>query len=410
MEKTGNKSCISFKLFGSGLAYRNSQGEEWIRLNESDLEGTGKKLTAFLEYLIINHGKDISSEELIDIFWPEDSSADPGSALKYTLHKTRHLLKQMFPDEENLLITRRGHYTWNQDVELELDTEIFEKACVESKHVRSSAYETEKVLQELMDAIELYTGDMLTGNDGEWILPLRIYYRTLYIDACKTALALLREEDRWMEMITVCEQAYVLEPMAEEFTMNLMQALTAIGQPGRAIEQYEAYRSMLWSELSLVPSERVEMMHTLAMEATNTNEQDIIRLLTEVETEQSAFLCSFSAFRSIVILEARHMSRTKVASTVLVIRAGREQEVNTPPATDVRRIERVLLKTLRAGDPVARLNAGSYIVLLSGASEDDSRRVMERIERAFRTAYPRSKAYLDYTMYPLRASSLDSFA
>ena len=66
MEKTGNKSCISFKLFGSGLAYRNSQGEEWIRLNESDLEGTGKKLTAFLEYLIINHGKDISSEELIE--------------------------------------------------------------------------------------------------------------------------------------------------------------------------------------------------------------------------------------------------------------------------------------------------------------------------------------------------------
>ena len=93
---------------------------------------------------------------------------------------------------------------------------------------------------------------------------------------------------------------------------------------------------------------------------------------------------------------------------MLVIRAGREQEANTPPATDVRRIERVLLKTLRAGDPVARLNAGSYIVLLSGASEDDSRRVMERIERAFRNAYPRSRAYLDYTLHPLQASSLDS--
>ena len=160
----------------------------------------------------------------------------------------------------------------------------------------------------------------------------------------------------------------------------------------------------------MVPSEKVELVHTVAMEATNTNEQDIIRLLTEGETDQSAFLCSFSAFRSIVILEARHMARNKVPSTVLVIRAGREQEVNTPPATDVRRIERVLLKTLRAGDPVARLNAGSYIVLLSGASEEDSKRVMERIEKVFRNAYPRSRAYLDYTLHPLKTTTMDSFA
>ena len=400
MDKAEFRSCISFKLFGGGIAYRSSE-TEWIRLNES-IAGAGKKLTSFLEYLILNHGKDISADELIGVFWPDEKSSDPGNVLKYTLHKTRTLLKQMFPQEDNLLVTHRGHYTWNPAVKLELDTEVFEEACI-----RKAKYNDASSMDELMQAIELYNGDLLSNNDTEWILPLRIYYRTLYIDACKSVLAMLREQDRWVEIIRVCERAYKLEPMTEEFTTDMMNALTAMGQPGRALEQYETYRTMLWDELSLVPSEAAEMAHTVAMEAMNTSDQDIVRLLTEVETDATAFLCSFSAFRSIVILEARHMARNQMESTILVVRAGRAQEANTPPATDVRRIERVLLKTLRAGDPVARLNAGSYIVLLSGASVENSHRVMERVERVFRNSYPRSKAYLDYQLYPLHASFLN---
>lgn len=401
MNKTEYKSCICFRLFGGGIAYRSSEDAEWTRLNDS-ITGAGKKLTSFLEYLILNHGKDISADELIGVFWSDEKSNDPGNALKYTLHKARNLLKQMFPQEESLLITHRGHYTWNPAVKMELDTEVFEVAC--TRKMKKNKVDD---MGELLQAINLYRGDLLSNNDAEWILPLRIYYRTLYIDACKVALSMLREHDRWMEIIGVCEQAYQLEPMTEEFTTDMMNALTAMGQPGRAIEQYEAYRAMLWSELSLVPSEEAELAHTAAVETMNTSEQDIVRLLTEVEAEPAAFLCSFSAFRSIVILEARHMARNKGDSTILVVRAGREQEANTPPATDVRRIERVLLKTLRAGDPVARLNAGSYIVLLSGASIEDSKRVMERIERIFRSSYPRSKAYLDYKLYPVHASSLN---
>ena len=401
MNKTEQKSCICFKLFGGGIAYRSSEDAEWTRLDES-ITGAGKKLTSFLEYLILNHGKGVSADELIGVFWPDEKSSDPGNVLKYTLHKARTLLKQMFPQEENLLITHRGHYSWNPGVKLELDAEMFETACI-----RKVKYHDTESVNELLQAIELYSGDLLSNNDTEWILPLRIYYRTLYIDACKSALAMLREQDRWVEIIHVCERAYKLDPMTEEFTSDMMNALTAMGQPGRAMEHYEAYRTMLWEELSLVPSEETERAHTAAMEAMNTSEQDIVRLLTEVEADATAFLCSFSAFRSIVILEARHMARNQGESTVLVVRAGREQKANTPPATDVRRVERVLLKTLRAGDPVARLNAGSYIVLLSGASIDDSHRVMERIERAFRNAYPRSKAYLDYQLYALHASCLN---
>lgn len=389
------KKNISFKLFGGSIAYSCGEGGEWSRLNESSGSSVGRKLAAFLEYLILNHGKIISSEELMNTFWPEDTSADPANALKYTVHKTRHLLKQMFPEVENLLITHRGHYSWNPEIEINLDTEEFERACLEAKQPDSDI-----TLEELLDALELYTGDILTGSDAEWIMPLRIYYRTLYIDACKSVLKVLAEEERWTETVHICEKAYILEPMEEEFTRHMMNALISMNQAGRAIEQYDNYKAMLWEELSLVPSEEVELVHAAAVDATNTDEQDIIRILTEQENNGSAFLCSFSVFRNMVLLETRHMARYKTESSILIVKAG-GRGADAVPTTDVRRIERVLLKTLRCADPIARLNAGAYVVLLSGASEENAKVVMERIERVFRTSYPRSKAYLDFRVYSL---------
>ena len=391
------KKNICFKLFGGGIAYCYGAGENWNRLNDSTGSSVGRKLASFLEYLILNHSKIIASEELMNTFWPEDASADPANALKYTVHKTRHLLKQMFPEADNLLVTHRGHYSWNPDIEISLDTEEFERACLQAKQP-----DADITLEELLDALELYTGDILTNSDAEWILPLRIYYRTLYIDVCKSVLKELAEEERWTEMIHICEKAYILEPMEEEFTRHMMNALISMDQAGRAIEQYDAYKEMLWAEMSLVPSEEVELLHAAAVDATNTDEQDIIRILTEQENNGSAFLCSFSVFRNMVLLETRHMARYKTESTILIVKAG-GRTAEAVPTTDVRRIERVLLKTLRCADPIARLNAGAYVVLLSGASEENAKVVMERIERVFRTSYPRSKAYLEYRICPLAA-------
>lgn len=391
-------NCIYLKLFNGGIAYRCSEATDWVHLNQTVKSGAGKKLTAFLEYLILNHGKDVTSEELIEIFWPDESSADPGSALKYTMHKARAVLSQMFPHIDNLLVTHRGHYSWNADVSMWLDTEAFEQVFLQSKR-----YGNTVTLEQRIAALELYTGDVLTNNDSEWLTSLRIYYRTLYIDGCKSVLEELGSENRWMDIIEICEKAYAKEPLVEEFTSYMMTGLIAIGQAERAVEQYEAYRAHIWTEMNLVPGEQLELLHTAAIEAIRSkDETDIVRLLTEVEADTSAFLCSFNAFRSIVILEARHIARNKDESTVLVVKAEKMKDDRALPTTDIRRLEKVLLRTLRAGDPVARLNAGSYIVLLSGASEENARSVMERIDRAFHTSYPRSRAFLSSKIYPLR--------
>ena len=71
------------------------------------------------------------------------------------------------------------------------------------------------------------------------------------------------------------------------------------------------------------------------------------------------------------------------------------------PNTDARRLERVLLEGLRAGDPVARLDAVSYILMLTGTSMEKARFVTERIDRAFRKAYSHSRACIFFRMSQL---------
>ena len=82
------KKTIYCKLLG-GIAFRSTPEEEWHSLESVNVRGMGKKHQAFLAYLLLNHHRRISSEELIQNFWPGDNK-DPANSLKNTMHKMRN--------------------------------------------------------------------------------------------------------------------------------------------------------------------------------------------------------------------------------------------------------------------------------------------------------------------------------
>ena len=114
--------------------------------------------------------------------------------------------------------------------------------------------------------------------------------------------------------------------------------------------------------------------------------------------EQRAFFCTFEMFQSIVALEKRHIARSKQKSSLVIVSLGRDVAL----ATDTRRLERVLLEGLRSGDSVARLEAGSYILMLTGANEESAQLVMSRIDSSFHRIYRHSKACLTYRISALQ--------
>ena len=386
------KADLQFDLLGTFACREKRDGQATGSVIPDKL---GKKALSFLQYLIVNHGRNISMEELIEEFWPEEDSSNPANSLKNMMFKTRQLLKTMFPSQENLILTLQGCFAWNPSTVLEVDSEEFERICLDVSKRTGEAY-----MEGLLSAAALYKGDFLSGNDSGWALSLRRYYQTLYLDVCKMVLPLLQERELWPEMIGICEQASGVGVSTDTFLVYEMQALIAMGQPEQAVSAYEAFREMLWEEFEIEPTEQMEQLYLLAegMCQNQVDERDILKLVAEREQDERAFFCTFGVFQSIVALEKRHLERSGKSSVLLLVSLGRK----VTPTTDARRLERILEEGLRTGDPIARLNAGSYILMLTGASEENAGIVMDRLDRAFHKAYSHSRACLSFRVFPLK--------
>lgn len=352
----------------------------------------GKKTLSFLQYLVVNHARNVTAEELIDVFWAGERSSDPANALRNMLFKIRGLLREMLSSEDDLLQTLSGCYAWKPEIEIELDAERFEKICLDAR--RSSG---EKRVELLRRAVVVYRGDFLSANDSEWAKTLRQYYRTLYLDACRTLLPILEEKEEWMEMVNVCSQAYQIDSGIEDFTAYQMQAFIAMGQPDQAIERYEVFGKRMMEEFGMPPTERIEQICTLAQSLRKENmgnDEEIFKLVSEDSREPCAFFCNFGTFKSIVALEKRHLARSGQSSTLVIVSLGK----GAASAADRKRLERILIEGLRTGDPVARLEAGSYILILTGADMESAQIVTGRLDNAFHKTYRHSKAQLTFRM------------
>lgn len=390
---------LNFKLFGNFL-YMAEGDSRWHSLEELPNSGGGKKQKAFLAYLLLNHQRKVTSAELIELFWGEDGKS-PVNSLKNTLHKTRALLRDMFPGSPELLVTQSGGYVWNSEVSICLDTDSFERLYRTAKTLPDA----ERIVQE-QEAFGLYDGEILAGSSIEWLDYLNTYYRSAFQDLCKSLVLLLQEDEQWEDVLRICQHAYALSPEVEEFTTCFMRALVSTGSPDLAIKHYEEYRTMLWREFGLIPSNQVEEIYALAMDFNSQTEDysgELIRQLIQIPESPKAFQCSLLVFRNLVQRELRSMMRSGHPAAIVQINIRKSEPKQLP--TDVRRLERTLLYGLRAADPFAKLNMGGFVVLLPGASEENAKKVMERIDHNFHTAYPRSKAYLQYHVFPLKTES-----
>ena len=154
-------------------------------------------------------------------------------------------------------------------------------------------------------------------------------------------------------------------------------------------------------EFEMPPTEQIEQIYTLALglcKEDRGDDSEIFRLVCEENTEQQAFFCSFGVFQNIVALEKRHLARSGQMSTLVIISLGGD----TAPGADVRRLERILLEGLRTGDPVARLTAGSYIIMLTGADMENAQIAVNRIDSTFHRTYRRSNARLSFRLSALQ--------
>jgi DNA-binding SARP family transcriptional activator len=70
----------------------------------------------------------------------------------------------------------------------------------------------------------------LSDNAYEvWLVPTRNYYQRLYLKTLFRLLDLLKKNDKNERIVTLCEEALLIEPFEENIHIELMDALLRMG-------------------------------------------------------------------------------------------------------------------------------------------------------------------------------------
>lgn len=214
------------------------------------------KLWKLFKYLLTkNRDKNILPEVAMDTLWPENNYSDPKKALRTAVYRLRKLLNENSDNvkSSDIIVFSQGCYKWNLDADYWLDTDEFEMLCKQGRDL--AAREPEKAIKIYSKAIALYKGDYLPECAyDEWELPIRSYYRHIYLQSALELLRLLHNKQRYDAIIKICETVFAIELFEEDFHIYFIDALFALGKIKEARSHYEYITSLFYRELGVKPS------------------------------------------------------------------------------------------------------------------------------------------------------------
>ena len=346
-----------------------------------------QKLWNVLCYLIAHRERTVPQSEFIELFWPEENSANPTNALKTLLYRVRSLLEPLFGEGLEPILSQRGAYAWNPAIACEMDVDRFELLC---RRAQDTALPAQKRMALYEEAAEVYRGDYLPKLANQmWVVPISAHYHTLYLEAVKEYADLLEHAEKFEAMAELCTRASQLDPLDESLHTLIVRALLRQGKDSAALSHYEKATDLLYRNLGVRPSEELRALYREIMdveERLETNLEVIQANLREAAQRPGAFVCEYGFFKEAYRLEARRSARSGACVHIALITVSLP-DGGVPPLgvlnTTMDQLLEVLVHNLRRGDVVSKYSGAQYVVMLPAANFEDSTMVVERIVNAF---------------------------
>ena len=394
--------CItSLKVNMLGGLSIQSGGAE---INDSD--NRSRKVWLLLAYMIYCRKRPVTQEELVRLLWDDgDNVTNPANALKTMFHRLRNMMCQLDAlRDRNIIIRKNGTYSWNPDLRFTLDTETFEALCRKGFACQDDA----RQLKILRQALALYRGDFLPKLSSEsWVNAVNTYYHGLYLQLVTRLVTLLEAQALWPEIEGICRAAVALDPYNEVLYQHLLRALLQQEKQQDAADIYQRMSDLLFDTFGVMPTEESKSLYREALSHSNemATSIDLIRdQLREPIAATGAMVCQYDFFKIIYQAEARSVSRNGYASHLCLFSiTGSDDQPLTKRSLEVcmENFQDLACASLRKGDVMSRCSVSQYIVLLSRANYENSRRVCDRVVRAFKKKYPHSPAILRCAVQPL---------
>jgi predicted ATPase/DNA-binding SARP family transcriptional activator len=210
---------------------------------------TGRRHGKLLVDLVLDLGRRISTETLVDHLW---GPSPPSSATK-TVHKyISELRSALGTGVDGSLATEGAGYVLRLPPEA-VDSRRFEALVVDARRLPEP-----EAVEVLGDAEALWRGVALDGfADLEWAQPTAQRLEELRLSATERRLGLLVTLGRAADALPELEQLVIEHPLREEMCAQLMLACGQTGRRGDALAAFQRLRRNLAAELGIEPSSRL---------------------------------------------------------------------------------------------------------------------------------------------------------
>jgi DNA-binding SARP family transcriptional activator len=200
---------------------------------------TGALLAYLAYYLDRAHPRDV----LIELLWPE---CEPAAGRNNLSRELSALRDQLEPPA--VFLADRARVQLNPEAVV-TDVAEFEVTLEAAARAQSHAERSHFLLQ----AVELYRGELLPGYYDDWVLRERERLAEAYSRAIRQLVADLEQSGEIDRALPYARRAVSADPLREEAHRDLMRLLAAAGQPAAALRQFRELERLLRQELDAAP-------------------------------------------------------------------------------------------------------------------------------------------------------------
>lgn len=364
----------------------NTLGKFQVTNGSAVLDDEGLRsvmLSRLAMYIFLYRDKTLTTEDIIEAVWHEEEIDNPAGALKNLMYRLRKVLASTFGEAE-YIISSRGSYHWNPDVEILLDIEQFETLINQAKQENNC----NNAILMYESAVMLYQGDFMTTlMDLSWIMTLNTYYHSLFLSCVKALAELYVKTEKYEKLEKLCNDALKYENGDEQLYCYQIQARMRCGKIGLALESYDKAREIMERELGVrkttILNKVYEELLTMSKGQNSYSISEVQRDIVEEEPE-GVFLCGYPVFKEIYHLEARKCIRTNeehnlVLFTISTVEPATREVEEYRIRQVMNALTEVIKESLRVGDVAAKYSDTQYIVLLLSCTRELALLVANRV-------------------------------
>jgi DNA-binding SARP family transcriptional activator len=218
-----------------------------------------QKSRQLFEILLINHGRLVTADKLMEYLWPALGVKQARNNLWVSISQARRVLEPDLPSRaSSMFILKQGDgYQFQPNQDCWIDIEAFYEAIDRSQNVAGTA----ETVEHLQNAVDLYQGDLLDHDPyAEWTIMPRRQLREAFLNASLELASAYAYQGEFRRSVNLCRNCLNFDNSRESIYRALMLYLYCAGKQSEALQVYEQARQKLLEEIGVEPATQTKIL------------------------------------------------------------------------------------------------------------------------------------------------------